>query len=416
MAGKMSLFKELQSRDLIAQCSDFDKVSQIIDNRTIPVYCGFDPTSDSLTVGNLLALITLKRFSKHGHMPIILVGNFTAMIGDPTGRRTDRPQLTEHEIHINSQKIAVQCSLIVGAPFQIVFNGSFYENVSILEFIRDVACRFSVNNMLENEAIHARLSNGGLTFGEMSYTLFQASDFDMLFEKFRCILQIGGNDQWGNICSGIQLCRKKKNEVFGLTFPLLTKKDGTKFGKSSEGAVWLDSSKTSVWDFFQFWMNIEDDEIENVFKMFSLSSDEQLDTNIELHNKDKSARILQNALAIEMTELVHGKDSAYKCRNISRSMYYEDWDNLTQEEFELACKVLGSANIDSETVPVVSVLIQSGLATSKSDAVRIIESGGITINGAKVNEPIVKINQFFYDKFLIIKKGKKNVKIVRKLS
>lgn len=409
----MNFFKQLQSRGLVAQCSDQTKIEELL-NKKIFLYCGFDPTSDSLTVGNLLALVTLKRFSNAGHTPIILIGNFTSMIGDPTGRNSDRPILDSHTVHISSQKIALQSIKIVGQPFQIVFNGSFYETQSVLQFMRDIACNFSVNEILAKDSVQTRLASGGLTFSEMSYSLFQASDFDFLFSKFGCVLQIGGSDQWGNICAGIDLCRKRNHEVFGMTFPLVTKSDGTKFGKSSDGTIWLDPVKTSAWDFFQFWMNLPDDNVEHIFKMFSLKSDDFVNNTLDLHRKDKSGKIAQTALAIEMTELVHSQEDSYRCLNVARAMFQEDWESLTIDEFELASNVLGSVESEGDDVSVVSALIQGGLATSKSDANRLIASGGVSINEDAVKEPIVKSPSFFHGKFLILKKGKKSFKVIRK--
>ncbi len=408
----MNFFERIKSRGLVAQVSNEEKLSSLLDKR-IAVYCGFDPTSDSLTVGNLLALVTLKRFSQAGHFPIILIGNFTGMIGDPTGRSADRPQLSAAQVHINSQKIAAQAIKVVGEPFQIVFNGSFYETQNVLQFMRDVGSLFTVNSMLAKDSVQNRLNSGGLTFTEMSYSLFQAADFDFLFQQLGCVLQIGGSDQWGNICAGIELCNKRGHEVFELTFPLVTKSDGTKFGKSSSGAIWLDPKKTSVWDFFQFWVNLPDDNIENLFKMFSLKSDDFVRTIIDGHRRDPSTRMIQFTLAHEMTELVHSLADAYKCLNVSKALFQDDWESLTAEEFELAAEISGVIEAE-ENSSVVDLLVSSGLATSKSDANRLIKSNGVTVNGNTVTDPMLKEVTFFHGKFLILKKGKKSVRIVRR--
>jgi tyrosyl-tRNA synthetase len=410
----MNIFEELNSRGLIAQCSKPDELSNLLDGEKIRVYCGFDPTSDSLTVGNLLALVTLRRFSLLGHSPIILIGNFTGMIGDPTGRSTERPVLSARDVHINSQKIALQASKIVGNPFQIVFNGSFYEDQNVLTFMRDIGSLFTVNSMMTKDSIQNRLKNGGLTFSEMSYSLFQAADFDFLFNQFGCRLQIGGSDQWGNICAGIELCGKRGHEVFGLTFPLVTKSDGTKFGKSSEGAIWLDSSKTSVWDFFQFWINLPDDNIISLFRMFSLKSEDRMRATIKANAANPSQRIIQRALAFEMTELVHGFTAAERCNNVARGLFSDEWDRLGDSDFELAASISGSIETEGNPINVVELLVNSGLAESKSDANRLIKSNGVTVNGNIVTKPIVEDVFFFNGKFVILKKGKKSVRIVKR--
>lgn len=413
----MNFFDNIRSRGLVAQVSNEEKLSSFLYNNKTVVYCGFDPTSDSLTVGNLLALIMLKRFAMAGHKPIVLIGNFTGMIGDPSGRSLDRPQLSEQQVHINSQKIAAQAIKVFGTDHlhKIVFNGDFYINQSILTFMRDVGSLFSVNAMLGKDSVQNRMNSGGLTFSEMSYSLFQAADFDFLRKQNNCVLQIGGSDQWGNICAGIELCGKRGHEVFGLTFPLLTKSDGTKFGKSADGAVWLDANKTSVWDFFQFWVNLPDDNIETIFKMFSLKSDDFVRTIIDCHKKNPADRTIQFTLAHEMTEMVHSLEDAYKCLNVSRALFDEEWHLLTVDEFSLASRVVGSIKANT-TDSVVSLLVNSKLASSNSDANRLIKSNGVTINGIVVTEPTLQNSTFFHNRFLILKKGKKNVKIVEKIN
>jgi len=419
---------DLQQRGLVAQCTDLERLTSLVKNEKITLYCGFDPTAESLTVGNLLALITLKRFANAGHRVIVLIGNLTGMIGDPSGRSADRPVLSEQQVHMNAHHIAIQSANIVGLEFNIhdpsiVFNANFYEHMNVLQFMREIGIKFSVNKMLTKDSIDSRLNSGGLTFAEMSYSLFQAADFNFLAQRNDCKLQIGGNDQWGNICSGVELARTNGKEVFGLTFPLVTKKDGTKFGKSSDGAVWLDPKKTTPWDFYQFWINLSDEEAEKIISMFSLQNNANFLATLKENKEHLPKRHLQNILALEMTVLVHGTVIGMKCERIAKAMFQGEWTGLSREELEQANEVINGEEV---TLPertdgkfdVVGALIHTGLATSKTDARKLIDSKGININGFTVTDHVIEKSKFnpYHGEFVVLRKGNKHIRIIKQVS
>lgn len=410
----MNFYDELECRGLIASHSQILKTI-LNSNDSVKFYCGFDPTADSLTVGNLLPLIMIQRFYNAGHVPCILIGDFTARIGDPTGRNLARSILPEETVNRNSIALQTQIiKILKNALCSIVFNNLFYNDMSLIDFMNAVGNRYTVNSILSLESVKSRLQSGGLTFSEMSYPLFQGYDFLKLNELYNVSLQIGGSDQWGNICSGIQLCRQILNkDVYGFTFPLIVKSDGEKFGKSMGGAIWLDGKKTSPWNFFQFWITQSDDMAEKLYKMLSLKSMMHFYYIHNLHREDSSKRILQYELAYEMTEFVHGKNEADKCSKISKAIYYDSWDSLNEQDFDLAYQCCGGIEIDTENFSILDILVDSGLSSSRTISKKMIDSKGITINNIKVESYCIKLPSTFHTKFAVLKRGKKNVKILK---
>jgi tyrosyl-tRNA synthetase len=402
------MLNSLKENGLIAQCSNYEKLDQLLTTQKLTLYCGFDPTSNSLTVGNLLALVFLKRFLKEGHRVIVLLGGATAQIGDPTGRNSSRPILSEEELKQNLQNIQSQIEYILGDKITIVNNVSFYETNPIT-FLKEIGSKFTVNSMLTKDSIKNRLESGGLTLAEMSYGLFQGYDFLKLAQKENCVLQIGGNDQWGNICDGIHLAATFNIEVFGLTFPLLLKSDGAKFGKSSEGNIWLDPTKTTPWNFYQFWINIEDSEIEKIFRMYNFTSS-NINILIEAHKQNLEKRLLQTILAQEMTILVHDKTIAQNCFLTSQLLFHNTFDKVKDWQFEILAKTCGSVKQSS----LIEMLLSSNLANSKSDARKLIENNAIKINNINAKNLNVSTITWYYQQFAILQKGKKDFRIIRK--
>lgn len=406
----MTIAEELNSRGLIHQCSN----ELVFRNLKSTVYCGFDPTSDSLTVGNLLALVTLKRFQKAGWRVIPLIGVATAMIGDPSGRNAERPHLDRGEIRRNAISIQRQIEKILGVKPE--WNSHFFEgSVPVPEFFRSVCSCFSVNEMMRRDSVKNRIDSGGMTFAELGYMVFQAFDFLKLFETEGCQVQIGGSDQWGNICSGLDLIKSKHPdaEAIGVTFPLLLKSDGTKFGKSSDGAVWLSAEKTSPWEFFNFWINQSDEDIELLMFKFSNRGMGEIADLVTDHNQFRSARNAQRTLAEEMTEMVHGKKEAERCKRIASAMFDSEWDKLTTEDFEEVAKVVGGLTVPVDLVDVVDLLVRTGLAESKSEARRLISGGGVRMSGGVIKEsPCLLPKRLYRNQFFVLQKGKKDFRII----
>lgn len=402
----MNIAEELRSRGLVQQCSD----EQAFASFKGAVYCGFDPTSDSLTVGNLLAMVTLRRFQKAGCTIIPLVGVATAMIGDPSGRNTERPQLDKAVLRQNALKIQAQIEKIVGV--KPIWNSHFFEGgMNVPEFFRSVCPHFSVNEMLRRDSVKNRIENGGISFAELSYMVFQAYDFLRLFESKDCQAQIGGSDQWGNICSGLDLIKRKHPEAnpLGITFPLLLKSDGTKFGKSSGGAVWLSAEKTSTWEFFNFWINQADADVERLLKFFSFKEIAEIESLVQSHKADPQKRLAQKALAEEITAIVHGKEAAARCQRIAAAMFENEWMALDEEDFEEVGRMVGSFEFLPGLIDVVKPLVDSGLVQSKSEARRLIEGGGIRLSGEVVGEnPCLLPKYLFCNRFVVLQKGKKD--------
>jgi len=439
----VSILEELNWRGLIADCTDAAELAKKI-SAPITLYCGFDPTADSLHVGNLVPLLALRRFQLLGHHPIAVAGGATGMIGDPSGKTQERQLLTPKVLAHNISRVKEQLERLLDFdtkknPARLVDNASWTANVSYLDFLRDVGKHFSVNQMVAKESVRARMEDRevGISYAEFSYMLLQAFDFLVLCEKYGCELQIGGSDQWGNITAGIDLIRKKLGKTaFGLTLPLITNADGTKFGKTEAGAVWLDPKRTSVYCFYQFWINTDDRDVIRYLKYFSMKrSKEQIDELARKHEQNPSAREAHRALAGEMTELIHGKSATQEAIHASQLLFsttttttttttpppptLERLSDLSEDIFneivgEVPTKEIEKAKLDGAGIPLLELLVHAGLCPSKGQARKDVEGGGVNINNVRESniQRAVTSNDLLFGKHLLLRKGKKNYVVV----
>ena len=420
----MTILEDLKWRGLYADCTAPDVLEERLEKKPIVLYAGFDPTADSLHVGNLVPLIGLRRFQNYGHRPIVLAGGATGSIGDPSGRASERQLLTPEELKHNVDKVRKQLTSIldfsedISNTAKIVDNASWTAPISFLDFLRDVGKHITVNSMVAKESVRARMEDRdvGISFTEFSYMLLQGHDFYHLNKEENCELQIGGTDQWGNITVGTELTRKKSgNTVYGLTFPLITNSDGSKFGKSVGGAVWLDAAKTSVYRFYQYWINIDDRDVIKYLKYFTFLDRIAID---ELENKrqeNPGAREAHHALALEMTSLVHGQAATEDAIKASRILFGGGLEGITESAFKDVAAEIPNASIqrseiNGEGVPVIEALVASGLSSSKGQARKDIHGGGVNVNNIRIQDPQAKLtaNDVHFDKYILLRRGKKN--------
>ncbi len=414
-----TFLQELHDRDLISQLTDINKINEIL-NTTTTLYCGFDPTADSLHVGSLLPLITLLRFKKAGHTILPLIGGATGMIGDPSGKAKERTLNDEDTVISFKNAITHQIKTVLGQDVNVVDNVEWTSGMSVLTFLRDIGKHFSVNAMLNKDSVKSRIEREeqGISFTEFSYQLMQSMDFHHLFKHKGCNIQLGGSDQWGNITSGIDLIHKKEGndaKVAGITIPLLVKSNGEKFGKSESGAVWLSAEKTSPFDFFQFWLNISDEDIKRFFKMFSFRSIEEIDKIFE-EDKKRSKPIAQRLLAIELTELVHGTEAKNSVLHIAKALFESNFEDMNEKDFN-ELEQSGMKVLESSDLNLVSSIVNSGLAKSRTQAREFIKSGAISINGVKViNDDDINtaiITDIKFNQFAILQRGKKEFRLFK---
>jgi tyrosyl-tRNA synthetase len=411
------LFSELEQRGFIYQSSD-EHLPEKLNKDKMTVYVGTDPTADSLHVGHLVPLMMMSHFQKHGHKPIVLVGGATGMIGDPSFKSKERQLLSIEIIEQNLKKIKQQIENIVMSgeenSLQLVNNFDWFKKMNILEFLRETGKCFSVNNMLSKESVKKRLESGdeGMSFTEFSYTLLQAYDFLYLYQQHGCNLQIGGSDQWGNIISGIDLVRKKTGgSVYGLTCPLITKEDGTKFGKTESGNVWLDPMKTTPYQFYQFWINAPDKESLRYIKLYTFLPLEEISHIEERTLQEPEKRLVQRILAYEVTKLIHGEHTAKKVQHVSAILFGETIQSLDDESIKILEKEIPTTHIFREeinTMTLHELLIKTGLVKSKNEARKLIEARGIYIN----NVPVSPYEQWENKDAFLLRKGKKEYRLV----
>ena len=411
----LNYFKE---RKLISQITNEKKLDEILTKKKISVYCGFDPTSDSLHVGHILPLLFLRKLQLQGHTPIVLIGGATSLIGDPSFKLQERNLFFYHDIFEWIEKIKKQIFLFLDfsdIPNKaiIVNNYSWFKKLNILSFLRDVGKRFSINKMINKESVKNRISREqGISFAEFSYSLLQAYDFSILYKEYGVYLQIGGSDQWGNITSGIHLTNVLYNqEVFGLTIPLLKKSDGKKFGKTSSKTVWLDPKKTSPYNFYQFWINVRDTDVYRYLRYFTFLSMEEI-KSIQDHDNFKRKNLKSKQILAEvMTRLVHGDSNFLFAKNNSLVFFSKSVKNLNKENLvKLKSSNAPCVILKNDLCTLQNVLVLTNLASSKKNARNLISSNAISINYRKENN----INYFFQDsdklfkKYTLLSKGKKN--------
>ncbi|XBC39340.1 MAG: tyrosine--tRNA ligase [Buchnera aphidicola (Nurudea shiraii)] len=413
---QVNLVYELKKRDLIAHLTSEKKLMSILLNRNISLYCGFDVTADSLHVGHILPLLFLKRFQDAGHKPIVLIGGATSLIGDPSFKTSERKLNPIELIDKWSTSIFNQISLFLdfhcnAFSAKIINNYAWFKDISLLNFLRDIGKYFSVNKMISKDAVKRRInrSDVGISFTEFSYNLLQAYDFSILYKKYNVILQIGGSDQWGNIISGVDLIRRLyKNEVYGLTLPLLTQKNGTKFGKTEQNTIWLDRKKTSPYVFYQYWINTSDCNVQKFLKMFTNLNISEIDeikhscNSIEL-NKSKVF------LADYLTNIVHGKEGVKASKRISSCLFYGDLHKMKKSDFfQLEQDGIPSIRISSIR-DLQQVLVDSGLASSRTQARNMIASRAISVNYVKQDNVMYVFSNrdILFGKYTLISRGKK---------
>jgi tyrosyl-tRNA synthetase len=419
----MDIIAELKWRGLLADCTDLDALSKRLASGPITLYAGFDPTADSLHVGNLVPLLALRRFQLAGHHPIPLAGGATGCIGDPSGRTEERQLLTRERLEHNIAQIKQQLTALLDFdtkvnPARLMDNATWTNQVTFIDFLRDIGKHFSVNQMIQKESVRSRMEDRevGISYTEFSYMLLQANDFYHLRKEFNCELQVGATDQWGNITAGIDLCRKKLSAtVWGLTFPLLTKSDGTKYGKSASGAVYLDPQKTSPYRFYQFFIQVEDADVIKIVKTFSFADAATVADLEQQHAANPGARVPHKFLARELTEKVHGKTAVDDAVRASEVLFGGGLEGISENVFndlvgEVPSKEIPKSQLDSAGLPIVEVLVQAGLCPSKGQARKDIEQGGIYINNVRESnaQRSVTSNELLFGKHMLFRKGKRN--------
>ena len=399
----MNVIDILKERNFLAQCTDEEGLRALFGNERVTFYAGFDPTADSLHAGHLIALMAMSHIQRAGHRPICLVGGGTGTVGDPSGRSDMRKVLTDETIHHNCECFKKQISRFIDFSDDqavMVDNGDWLRKLNYIGLLRDVGAHFTVNRMLSAESYKQRWEKG-LTFLEFNYMIMQAYDFLELNKRYGCRLQVGGDDQWSNIIAGVELCRRKNNTtVFGLTNTLLTKSDGTKMGKTAGGALWLDAEKTSPYDFYQYWRNIDDADIKNCLSLLTYLP---MDEVHRLSSAEGSAiNQSKEILAYEVTKIVHGKAAAHQAQDTARTLFGGGLAN----EIPQIHVVLGEKIVD--------VLVRGGVFPSKGEARRLIQQGGITLNDVRISDEhyILGVSDFSEGKALVKKGKKKHYQIV----
>ena len=412
-----NLLEELKYRDLVYQQTDEEGIKKLLETESVSIYCGTDPTGDSLHVGHLLPFLTLKRFAKYGHKPVVLVGGGTGIIGDPSGRSEERQLQSLETIAENAKKLENQLRNIFRGDENIEFvnNGDWLGKMSMIEFLRDYGKLINVNYMLAKDSVSSRLENG-LSFTEFSYTLLQGIDYAYLNEHHGVKMQLGGSDQWGNITTGLEIMRKLRGDVeaYGFTIPLMLKSDGTKFGKSTGGAVWLDPEKTTPYEFYQFWFNTADNDTISAIKKFTFLEKEEIEKLEESLAKEPHLRLAQKALAEELVKIVHGEAALESALNITKALFSGNIKELTLDELKVAVKGMPKAQLPKEDINIVDFLVESGVVTSKRQARDDVNNGAISINGDKVTDLAFTIDRSsrLEDSFTVVRRGKKNYKLV----
>ena len=423
----MKIIEELKWRGLMADCTDLDALNQRLSAGPATLYCGFDPTGDSLHVGSLVGQLMLRRFQLNGHNPIALAGGATGMIGDPSGKSAERNLLSREQLDQNLASIKGQLSRILDFdskvnPARMVDNASWTAGIGYLDFLRDIGKYFSVNMMVAKDSVRSRMEGeSGISYTEFSYMLLQAHDFYHLRRTHNCELQIGGSDQWGNITAGTDLIRKKLGLTsWGLTFPLITKADGTKFGKTEDGAVWLDPKKTSPYRFYQFFINTEDSMVPAYLRKFTLLPPSEIEALEAKHLANPSAREAHRALAREVTSIVHGKPVCEDAIRASEIMFGGGLEGITEELFgdvagEIPTQSLERAKLEGAGSSLIDLLVLATLSPSRGQARKDIEGGGIYLNNVRVAEAgrQVASSDLLFGKYLLLRKGKRSYTLLR---
>ena len=423
----MGIIEELEWRDLISDCTDREGLQERLAKGPITLYCGFDPTADSLHVGSLVPLLALRRFQLGGHHPIAVAGGATGSIGDPSGKTAERQLLTHELLKANIEGVKVQLGSFmefegVENAAQLVDNADWTAPLSFLDVLRDIGKHFKVNAMVSKESVRARMEDRdvGISYTEFSYMILQALDFHYLCETQDCELQVGGSDQWGNITAGIDLIHRKQNrQAYGLTLPLITNADGTKFGKTESGAVWLDVNRTSIYQFYQFWVRVDDRDVVRYLKYFTFLSRDEVEELASQHEAEPHARIAHKALAWEVTALVHGEEAVTEAIRASEILFGGELEGITEATFrEVAGEVptceLSTDRFGGEGLWLPELLHEAGLAQSRGQARKDVKGGGVYVNGKRIDDEQHKLtaSDLMFGKYVLLRRGKRNYAVV----
>ena len=412
-----NLLADLQMRGLVNQMTAPEELIEHLKESRV-LYCGFDPTADSLHIGSLVPLLVLRRFQQAGHKPLALVGGATGMIGDPSFKSQERKLNTVDVINQWVDRLKAQVSAFIDFNSQdnsaeVVNNYDWTKDVDVLTFLRDVGKHFSVSSMIQKESVKQRLERDGegISFTEFAYMILQSFDFSQLYKQYNCTLQIGGSDQWGNITGGIDLTRRQHSaQVFGLTLPLVTKSDGTKFGKTESGTIWSDAKKTSQYAFYQFWINTADSDVYKFLRFFTFLSEKKM---LAIEEKDKVAEgkpQAQSVLATEVTRLVHGEQGLQAALRISEALFSGQLGQLTQEDLQqLHLDGMPTSSTNEKGVTLIQALVDSGLAKSNKMAREFIGNKAVSVNGEKINDIEMELttSSALHGQYHVIKRGKK---------
>ena len=416
------LIDDFTWRGLIAQSTDLETLSEALDSGPLTYYIGFDPTAPSLHLGNLLQIQTMRRFQAYGHRPLALVGGATGLIGDPkmTGERTLNPVETVEEWSLRLRRELERFFDFTGpAAAQMVNNYDWTRDIDVIAFLRDIGKHFSVNRMLDREAVAARLAGDGISFTEFSYQILQSFDYLELFRRHGCSLQMGGSDQWGNITAGVDLIRRVEGaHVHALTTPLVTKSDGTKFGKTESGTVWLDPAMTSPYAFYQFWLNADDRDVATYLRLYSMRDRAEIEALDAATTESPAQRAAQRALAQELTTLVHGEEATRAVEGAAGALFGQgDLGEVPAEVLDSALRevphaILGSSDIEGDALPdIVELLTRSGLAPSRGQARRTVGEGGAYVNNVRVEDETHRpvVGELLHGRFLVLRRGRKTL-------
>ncbi|WP_214464045.1 tyrosine--tRNA ligase [Levilactobacillus brevis] len=410
----MNIIDELTWRGAINQQTDAEGLKRLTSEKKISLYCGVDPTGDSMHIGHLIPFMMMKRFELAGHHPYILIGGATGSIGDPSGRKTERQLQTMDKVQHNVKALSRQMQRLFGGDSNVtmVNNYDWLSKISLLDFLRDYGKLVNINTMLAKDIVASRLDTG-ISFTEFTYQILQSVDFLTLHNDHNIQLQIGGADQWGNITAGIDLIHKIKGAdeaVYGLTIPLMLKADGTKFGKTAGGAIWLDADKTSPYEFYQFWLNQDDRDVIRYLKFFTFLGQDEINQLAATVEDEPEKRLAQRRLAEEVTRFVHGEEALESAQHISEILFSGDIQRLTLTEVKEAFEKVPNVSINSEPTNIVELLTETAIEPSRRQAREDITNGAITINGERCTDTDAQLNPKtnFSGKFMVIRRGKKN--------
>lgn len=417
----MDILQDLEFRGLINQQTDEKGLNELLSKESVRLYCGFDPTADSLHIGHMLPVLILRRFQQAGHQPIALVGGGTGLIGDPSGKKAERTLNEKETVAMFSERIKGQLSRFLdfeeGENAAVIANNyDWIGSLDVITFLRDIGKNFGINYMMAKDSVQSRIESG-ISFTEFSYMILQSYDFLNLYQTYNCKLQIGGSDQWGNITAGLELIRKSEEDAkaFGLTVPLVTKADGTKFGKTEGGAIWLDAEKTSPYEFYQFWINTDDRDVIKYLKYFTFLSHEEINELAASAKEAPEKREAQKALAAAMTTLVHGEEALEQAIRISQALFNGSISELTAEEIKQGFKDVPSYTHTGEDIGLIDLLVESKISPSKRQAREDISNGAIYLNGEREQDlqKTVGAEDRIEGQFTVIRRGKKKYTLIQ---